>query len=182
VHIHLITGGARAGKSRLAQERAWALGGPAVTFIATARPWDGEMRQRIARHRADRPPAWITHEVPHDVGPAIEATTTPVVVLDCFTILLSNALLRARPGNEQQALAGMAAETSGVLAGAAAPEGHLLVVTNEVGCGVHPETSLGRWFREGLGIGNQRLAAAAAEVVLVVCGLPVAIRSGTGTR
>ncbi len=176
MRLILVTGGARSGKSAYAQQRARELGGDAVTVIATAVPGDAEMARRIARHRAERPPTWRTLEAPSNAAAALEAVETEVVVLDCLTVLTSNVLLAAGPGDEEAALDAVAGETERLMNAAAARSGTLLVVTNEVGLGLVPPTPIGRWFRDALGAANQRLSAAADEVVLLVSGLPMALK------
>lgn len=179
MRVILITGGARGGKSRYAQERALALGGSAVTFIATASAGDDEMVRRIEEHRANRPAGWVTIEASRDAGRAVLAAQTDVVVLDCLNMLAANALSGlAAASSEVDALAAIGAETDGLIAAAASRDGVLLVVSNEVGFGVHPPTPLGRWFRDGLGAANQRVAAIADEVVLMVAGVPLHVKNG----
>ncbi|MGH7575329.1 MAG: bifunctional adenosylcobinamide kinase/adenosylcobinamide-phosphate guanylyltransferase [Longimicrobiales bacterium] len=179
MRIILVTGGARGGKSRYAQERAWALGGSAVTFIATADASDDEMARRIERHRAARPSDWATIEAPRDAGRAVLAAETDVVLLDCLNVLAANALTgRDAARSEIDALAAIDAEIDGLLSAAASRDGLLIVVSNEVGFGVHPPTALGRWFRDGLGIANQRVATIADEVVLMVAGVPLHVKHG----
>ena len=172
----LVTGGARSGKSGWAERRAAELGGDAVTYIATAEALDDEMERRIARHRADRPAAWRTAESPRGVGAVIRSATTPTVMVDCMTVLASNALLAVEAEGEEAALAAVLAEAEALRDAALAHPGHVVVVTNEVGMGVHPPTSLGRWYRDALGRANALLAAAAGEVVLLVSGIPLRIK------
>ncbi|GIW29281.1 MAG: adenosylcobinamide kinase/adenosylcobinamide phosphate guanyltransferase [Meiothermus sp.] len=134
-HLVLITGGARAGKSRFAQAQALALGQAQVSFIATAEPLDGEMRQRIAKHRAERPPTWETLEAPLEVPQALQEARHGVVLLDCLTLWVSNLMLaglEVLPALEH--LLAVRAQTGKTL----------LVVSNEVGLGVVPENSLAR--------------------------------------
>ncbi|HEV2146098.1 MAG TPA: bifunctional adenosylcobinamide kinase/adenosylcobinamide-phosphate guanylyltransferase, partial [Longimicrobiaceae bacterium] len=107
---------------------------------------------------------------------AVRAASTPVVLVDCLTVLASNALLAAEAAGEEAALAAVLAEAEALREAALAREGTTLVVTNEVGMGVHPPTTLGRWYRDALGRANALLAAAADEVVLMVSGIPVRIR------
>lgn len=172
----LITGGARSGKSAYAEQRAAALGGTEVTYVATAQPFDQEMRQRIARHRAERPVGWTTVEVPLQAAAAVRAAGNGVVLVDCLTVLASNALLAVEPHGEAAVQQAVLGEADALRDAALARTGTTLVVTNEVGMGVHPPTSLGRWYRDALGRANMRLAAAAAEVVLLVSGIPIRIR------
>lgn len=174
--VVLVTGGARSGKSAYAERRAEELGGSAVTYVATAEPLDEEMERRIARHRSERPAAWTTVEAPRDAGAAVRAAADPVVLVDCLTVLASNALLAAEDGGEEEARRAVLAEADALLEAALAREGTTLVVTNEVGWGVHPPTHLGRWYRDALGEANARVARAADEVVLLVSGIPLVLR------
>ncbi len=171
---HLILGGARSGKSRFAIGQAPARGH--VVFVATAVPGDAEMARRIARHRAERPGAWRTVEAPHDLIGALRAIgRADAVVVDCVTVWTANRLLR---GDDD---ATILAETQALAELAADPPWPLLVVTNEVGEGVHPETAAGLRFRDLLGLVNQRLAAAARRVTLMVAGVPLPVKDETAT-
>ena len=174
----LVLGGVRAGKSALAVARARALGGR-VVFIATAEAGDEEMAARIARHRAERPPAWRTVEVPAALPSALIALEgeADVGVVDCLTLWVSN-LLHKRPELTDSDLAAEAAQLEAV---ATLPPFSLILVSNEVGWGIHPETELGRRFRDALGLVNQAAARAADEVVLMVAGCPRTVKF-PGTR
>lgn len=174
--IILVTGGARSGKSSWAERRAAELGGAEVTYVATAEALDEEMERRIARHRAERPAEWTTVEAPRRTGEAVRRSATATVLVDCLTVLASNALLAAEAQGEEAAQAAVLVEAEALRDAALAREGTTLVVTNEVGMGVHPPTTLGRWYRDALGRANALLAAAAEEVVLMVSGIPVRIR------
>ena len=170
----LLLGGARSGKSRYAE--TWAHEhGRRVLFVATAQAFDDEMRQRIARHRSDRPAAWDTVEAPLHVGAAIRAALAghDTVLVDCITLLASNVLL-AQPEDAAQETVNRAvlAEIDELLAVRATSSATWLVVSNEVGMGVVPPTRLGRFYRDALGYANQRLAQVADEVLLLVAGLP----------
>lgn len=184
----LVLGGARSGKSRYAVERAREAG-DRVLFCATAEPRDDDMRERIRRHRADRPIGWKLVEEP--VSPAAALSReAPVswdaVIVDCVTLLVSNLLLRdgvrCRPGG---AVAGIEerieAEIDGLAGVLAGGSWVAVVVSNEVGTGVVPASPLARRFRDALGTANQRLAGHADEVVLMVAGIPVSIGAGEGT-
>lgn len=174
--IILITGGARSGKSGYAERRAAELGGEAVTYVATAEALDDEMARRIAQHRTERPASWITVESARGAAEAICSAGTLVVLLDCLTVLASNALLAAEREGEEAVQAAVLREAEGLRDAALARQGTTLVVTNEVGLGVHPPTSLGRWYRDALGRANLLLAAAAEEVVLLVSGIPLRVK------
>ena len=176
MELILVTGGVRSGKSRWAQDEALARGGDEVTVIATAEAVDDEMRDRIEAHRRDRPAGWHTVEAPARAGEAILAAGTDTVLLDCVTVLTGMAIGKSGAGVEAAALDAMAAEIDGILDARAARIGVLVVVTNEVGWSVHPPTALGRWYQDGLGIANQRLAGAADRVVLMVSGLELRLK------
>lgn len=178
MRLILITGGARSGKSAYALQRGLELGGDVVTFVATAKASDEEMQRRIARHKAERPAAWRTVEAALCAGDAIRAANTSVVILDCVTLLAANVLLAAHPAGEEDAISAIATAADDILAAVAARVGVLIAVTNEVGLGIVPEGNLARWFRDGLGLVNQRLAAKAETVVLMVSGLALTVKSG----
>ncbi len=180
--ITLITGGARSGKSRFAQERA-AASGKRVLFVATAEAGDDEMRARIDAHRARRPADWRTLEAPSHVGSAVAADIGDVelVIIDCVTLLLSNvvgAWLSADglhvdfPHAEES----VTREIDELLDCLKATRADFLIVTNEVGLGIVPDNELGRAYRDLLGAANQRLAATADQVYLLVSGLPVRLK------
>jgi len=166
----LVLGGVRAGKSAYAVARAMALG-ERVAFVATAEPLDPEMAARIARHRAARPPGWTTIEAPLALAEALAdlAGKADVVVVDCLNLWVANLLGRG-PAPTDEALVAAADRLAAV---AARRPFHLVLVSNEVGWGVHPETATGRRFRDALGLVNQAMARAADEVVLLVAGCPL---------
>ena len=159
--VTLILGGARSGKSRYAE----GLAGGGV-LIATAQAHDDEMAARIARHRADRAAGWEVREVPLDLSDALDDVKEdrPVLV-DCLTLWLSNLLLA---GREEEADALGAALT--------ACRADVICVSNEVGQGIVPATPLGRAFRDAQGRLNQRVAAQADRVVLMVAGIPMVVK------
>ena len=177
--ITLITGGARGGKSARAQALA-AADGRAVAFLATAQATDEEFRRRIDRHRQDRPAAWLDHRGAVAArGGGQRAWHRP----RCYWLTTSAfgsptgcwrkpATRKRRPGTAQvnRLEAGLAAEAERLTSGV--PEGNrLILVTQETGWGVVPPYPLGRAFRDALGRLNQRVAAAADEVTLMVAGL-----------
>ena len=178
--LTFLVGGARSGKSALAVEigvrhEAGRPTGPTfpsgVTFIATApsRPEnpDADLDERIARHRAERP-AWPTVEAPTAIVDAVaSAPGNDLVIVDCLTLWVSNLMLR---GDEPDDITA----TAGTFAGLAASRpGPTVVVSNEVGLGVHPATELGRRYRDVLGQVNQRVANAAGVTLLMVAGRAV---------
>ncbi len=170
----LVLGGVRAGKSAFAVARARAHDGR-VAFVATAEAGDEEMAARIARHRAERPPAWRTVEVPIALASALTGLEgeADVVVVDCLNLWVAN-LLHQRPELTESDLLAEAAQLE---AATRRPRFALIIlVSNEVGWGVHPETELGRRFRDALGLVNQAVARAADEVVLMVAGCPLVVK------
>jgi adenosyl cobinamide kinase/adenosyl cobinamide phosphate guanylyltransferase len=170
----LILGGARSGKSRYALERARALQGP-VAVVATAEPGDAEMARRIERHRAERPPNWLTLEEPLDLGSALRglARRARVVIVDCLTLWVAN-LMEREP--DDAPILGAADDLAKLIAGRPY---HLLIVSNEVGLGVHPETPGGLRFRDLLGLVNHKIAAEADQVVWLAAGLPLMLKDRT---
>jgi len=163
--ITLLLGGARSGKSALAVELGRRHPG-AVTFLATCPPLDGELGARITRHRAERPD-WPTIEEPCDLAGALRSTGDDLVLVDCLTLWVNNLIHR---GDTDDAVEVVAAEAAEV--GAARP-GPTVVISNEVGMGVHPETQLGRRYRDLLGRVNQIWASRADTTLLLVAGRAV---------
>jgi len=165
--LTLVLGGARSGKSLHAEGLVAASPAP-WRYIATGQAFDDEMRARIAEHRARRGPGWQTEEAPIDLAAALDATPDgcPVLV-DCLTLWLSNLMLA---GHDCDAAGLRLAESL------ARPRGPWVVVSNEVGLGIVPENALARRFRDAAGWLNQRAAAAADAVVLMVAGLPLRVK------
>lgn len=174
--ITLVTGGARSGKSSYAQHVAGHLGGGLVTIVATARGDDGDMRERIARHREERPSAWEVIEAPIDAERAVAAARNDVVLLDCMTVLSANVMLAHKERSRAAAESTVIAKTSAIIDAAANRDGRLIVVTNEVGSSIHPPTELGRWYQDALGKANALVARHASNAVLMVCGMPLALK------
>ncbi len=168
----LVLGGCRSGKSRFAQELAERLGKRKL-FVATAEPFDDEMRERIAKHRADRGPEWQTVEAPVALAAALRnhAAEADVVVVDCLTVWLGNLLCP-----EHQPLRWQADAVSSLLGGLAKRRAHIIVVSNEVGLGIVPDNALARRFRDEQGRLNQQVAAIADSVVFVAAGLPMTLK------
>ena len=162
--LTLVLGGARSGKSRYAESLIAATPPPWV-YVATAQALDAEMAERIAHHRKRRGDGWHTIEEPHDLQDAIDAAAAGAAVLvDCMTLWLTNRML---------ADADMGAETARLEAALARRNGLTVLVSNEVGSGIVPDNALARRFADLQGRLNQRLAACADRVVLVVAGLPL---------
>ncbi|QYJ16852.1 Bifunctional adenosylcobalamin biosynthesis protein CobU [Rubrobacter xylanophilus DSM 9941] len=178
-----VTGGARSGKSRHAETLAAGLG-DRVLYVATAEAADDEMRRRIEEHQRRRPHSWETLEARRSVGKRLRALdgAPEVVLLDCLSLLVSNALLdeAARrgegPGLEDAAARAVGEELSDLLNWYGEAGRHLVVVSNEVGWGVVPPSRLGRIYRDLLGNANQQIAARADRVVLMVAGLPLEVK------
>ena len=164
-----VLGGARSGKSRFAV--ACQPPHARVTFLATAQPGDGDMAARIARHRAERPSHWPTIEEPFDLVPQLARVTGDAVVVDCLTVWVANRMLR---GDAADAILADADALAGLIRRRPLA---LTIVSNEVGEGVHPETADGLRFRDLLGTVNQRVAAAAERVVLMVAGIPLEVKT-----
>lgn len=162
----LFLGGARSGKSRLAQTAAEGCDGP-LRYLATAEAHDDEMRERIARHRADRDARWATVDCPLALPEAIAANGEAAIVVDCLTLWLSNLML----GDHD--IEGRTADLVTALSAAKAP---VFVVSNEVGMGIVPAHPLGRRFRDAAGRLNQAVAGIAHASYLVVAGLVLPLR------
>lgn len=172
--LTLVLGGARSGKSRFAQSLC--AEAKRVAYIATARAEDDEMRARIARHRRDRPPDWLTVEEDLDIAGAVArcCAQCDFVVLDCLTIWLSN-LCASRPDDSEDGLREAATREFSRFVSIAA-KSQCVIVTNEVGCGLVPETALGRLFRDLQGWMNQDAARMADFVYQVVAGIPIVVK------
>ena len=164
----LLLGGARSGKSARALSLAepW----PARTLVATAEALDAEMAERIARHRAERGPGWTLIEEPLELAHALRRRDPEagVVVVDCLTLWLSNLMHRGRDVEHETDL----------LVDAIRVGGPTVLVSNEVGLGLVPETPLGRAFRDAQGRLNRTVAAACDRVEFVAAGLPLTLKGG----
>lgn len=171
----LVLGGARSGKSGFAERLARADGGDGVLYVATATVTDDEMTARIARHRADRPAAWETVELPMRAGDTVRqrANLPHVLLLDCLTLLLSTPAFTDPDLSADAIEAHATAEVDGLLRLRDEHSGTLIVVSNEVGMGLHPNSALGRAYRDALGRANQRLATHADAAYLLIAGIPL---------
>lgn len=174
----LILGGARSGKSSKATEIARAH--DKVIYLATGVPTDEEMENRIARHKQDRPDSWKTIEEPVEVGEVLERLESDsfsgAVILDCLGFWLSNTMREEKleePGELEDFVQLKVTEELGR---ARKADFELLVVSNEVGMGVIPESSAGRKFRDALGRANQAVGRLADKVYLMVAGLPLQLK------
>ncbi|MBL8270432.1 bifunctional adenosylcobinamide kinase/adenosylcobinamide-phosphate guanylyltransferase [Steroidobacter sp.] len=178
---HLVIGGARSGKTAHALELAKSLAaarGAAVTYVATAQALDPEMQHRISLHRAERPARWRTLEAPTDLAQAVRAESpTAILVIDCMTLWLSNALLQDfRDDAPTASLATWQTESDAFFQWLQAVRGDVVLITNEVGAGIVPLSSLSRRFQDEQGRLNQRLAALCDRVTLVVAGIALPIK------
>ncbi len=164
--LTLLIGGARSGKSSLAVDigHRHHAAGMAVTYVATAPVVDDDMADRVRRHREERPPEWSTIEEEIDLVGALGRVTSGLVIVDCLTLWTSNLMWRDLSDDEIRTRSGEAA------AAAVGRDEPTVVITNEVGLGVHPETDLGRRYRDVLGWVNQAWAAAADPALLLVAG------------
>ncbi len=169
----LIIGGARSGKSRFALNLAEKRASGAKAFLATCVPEDEEMRKRVARHRRERGSCWKTLEVPLHLPRAIlEASRwAECILVDCLTLWVNNLLFQIDAEAEIDDLVTRLTEVT-----KQAPR-PLIFVTNEVGCGIVPETAPARRFRDVAGRINQRLASACTRVFWVVAGIPVPVKT-----
>ncbi len=168
----LVTGGCRSGKSARALWEAEQMGGEKRLFVATCVPADEEMEDRVARHRRERGENWQTVECPVEIGRVIRETPSPsaVVLVDCLTLWVNNLLavtdrqadIEAHIGDLEKAVREAA--------------GSVILVSNEVGCGIVPENRTARLFRDMVGLANQRLAGAADRVIWMVSGIPVTVK------
>jgi adenosylcobinamide kinase/adenosylcobinamide-phosphate guanylyltransferase len=163
-----ITGGARSGKSRYAQELALHHSDQPV-YVATARIWDEDFRQRVDRHRADRDARWTSMEEEKQLSKlSLQGRT---VVIDCVTLWITNFFSDLRYDIDA-CLASCKAEIDALLE----QDAHLIVISNEIGMGLHPHTESGRKFTDLQGWVNQYLAAWANEVIFMISGLPLVIK------
>jgi adenosylcobinamide kinase/adenosylcobinamide-phosphate guanylyltransferase len=172
--LTLVLGGARSGKSRFAQSLCAAE--RRVVFVATARLDDDEMRARATHHQQGRPTHWHTIEEPLDIARAVETCLVDfdVVLIDCLTLWLSNLCWEHREHTEDVLRTAASQEAARLIA--AASVSNVIVVSNEVGYGLVPESPVGRVFRDLQGWLNQDLACAANYVYQVVAGIPIPIK------
>jgi adenosylcobinamide kinase / adenosylcobinamide-phosphate guanylyltransferase len=183
---HLITGGARSGKSAYAERLASEAALP-TTYIATALACDDEMRARIEEHRSRRPKDWRTVEcVDSDLAAAIirAAKADTCTIVDCLTLWLGGILARADgdAGRSSQQLRLLETERATLVRALRSVPGTVFVVTNEIGAGVTPMGRLTRSFVDEHGTTNQRVAEACDRVTLMLCGIPLVLKAGGSHR
>lgn len=172
--LQLILGGARSGKSRLAEQRA-ADSGLAVTYIATSQPLDGEMNERVRLHRQRRPDHWGLVEEPVELARLLRehASAERCLLVDCLTLWLTNLLMLEDPAR-------LAHEREALLQCLAQLPGEIIFVSNETGLGVVPLGELTRRYVDEAGLLHQALAERCQRVTLTVAGLPLTLK-GTDT-
>jgi len=166
--LTLVLGGARSGKSRMAESLVTAHAAP-WTYIATAQAFDSEMRERIGQHRADRAPGWVTVEEPTDLGAALSAANAqgrPILV-DCLTLWLTNLMLADHD---------IAVETARLLELLPDLRVPTVMVGNEVGLGIVPDNRMSRLFRDHAGRLHQDIARIADHVLFMAAGLPMILK------
>jgi len=167
-----IIGGCRSGKSCYALELGQKQSEQDRIFIATCKPRDEEMQQRVAKHQSERDPSWKTMEIPVQIDMAIDDCSRKgtILVVDCLTLWISNLLLD-NPGFK--AIVPYIDRLTHSLRNA---RGSVILVSNEVGTGIVPEHELSRLFRDAVGFTNQQIAACSDEVIWMVAGIPVSIK------
>ncbi len=163
--VTLILGGARSGKSRFAESVAKG----EKHYVATAEPHDDEMRARILMHQQQRGAGWTTHEAPLKLAETLAAIDGAgrFILVDCLTLWLNNLMMAQHD---------IDAAASALVAQLAKMKADVVLVSNEVGLGLVPETKLGRDFRDAQGRLNSQVAAAADHVVFVAAGLPLVLK------
>jgi len=169
----LITGGCRSGKSKHALKLAQNLPGKKF-FLATAQPLDDEMDEKIQKHRQERGKEWVTFEEPLNLSAVFKKLgddSPKVLILDCLTLWISNLLMQSTPPKK------IMGHVNELLDCCSQFTGTLICITNEVGAGIVPESSLGREFRDLAGAINQLVADRFDEVILTVSGIPLKIKS-----
>jgi len=166
--IMYITGGARSGKSRFAQEKALQLTRSPV-YVATAHIWDDNFAERVQLHKNDRGPEWTTYESEKNIHKL--PIENQVVVIDCVTLWLTN-LFVASDNSIDQSLADFKEEIDAI----AQLPGTFIIISNEIGMGVHAETEVGRKFTDLQGWANQYVAGKADEAIFMVSGLALNLK------
>lgn len=163
--ITFVLGGARSGKSRFAESFAY---DPKV-YIATAQAFDDEMRARIAKHQLQRGDGWSTFDAPLDLVATLQHADRPghFVLVDCLTLWLSNLML---------AETDWSLDLEKLIVALGSAKADVVLVSNEVGLGIVPDTPLGRKFRDAQGITNQSVAAIAETVIFMAAGLPLLLK------
>ena len=168
-----VIGGCRSGKSTYAMQTAEKMPAKQKIFIATCVPQDDEMKRRVARHQKERSQKWVTAEAPLDLPEAIRqnSRTADVILVDCLTLWVSNLLMESGDENKIEETV---SQFINALEKATCP---IVLVSNEVGTGIVPENRLARKYRDIIGLVNQAVAKTAHEVIWMVAGIPVTVKS-----
>ena len=166
--ITYVTGGVRSGKSRFAMDLALQKSADPV-YVATSRVWDDDFARRVKRHQDERGPEWTSLESERDIH--LLPLAGKVAVIDCVTLWLTN-LFVAFEYDVEKSLAAFKAELNALLA----VDATLIIISNEIGMGVHAETEAGRKFTDLQGWANQYVAAVAQEAIMMVSGLPLILK------
>ena len=164
----LVTGGARSGKSRFAQEKALELSKNPV-YVATAKIWDDDFKKRVERHQADRGSEWTSYEAQKELWKLPLQNQT--VVIDCITLWLTNYFMEYN-NDIDQCLEAFKKEVQLLQS----MDATFILVTNEIGMGIHPHNEIGRKFVDLQGWANQYVAALADQVVFMVSGIPMFVK------
>jgi adenosyl cobinamide kinase/adenosyl cobinamide phosphate guanylyltransferase len=172
---YLITGGVRSGKSSYAEALAKHFSTD-VLYIATLEPSDEEMKTRISKHQVRRPQTWQLIETKFDLTQSIRQCLEKVVLIDCLSGFVSNIMLEHEQLGEEVVIEKVLQAVSEFANVLQQTDKIIIIVTNEVGDGVVPAYVLGRWFRDALGLANQRVAKVADAVALVTVGLPQTLK------
>jgi adenosylcobinamide kinase / adenosylcobinamide-phosphate guanylyltransferase len=173
--IIFILGGARSGKSTLAQSMANTMS-KSVLFVATAEPLDDEMKERIEKHRSGRPPTWQTLEARQNIGQHLLSHNidNDLILIDCITLLLANVI-----GDKKNSIEienSIVSELNDLAYSLQTIEKSFIIVSNEVGLGIVPENHLARLYRDYLGKANQLIAELSNEVYFMTAGIPLKIK------
>ena len=173
--IILILGGARSGKSNFAQSLAEKMS-QSVLFVATSEPLDDEMKERIEKHKKNRPVNWNTLEIRNEIGQNLinNSGNSDVIIIDCLTLLVSNLIGEQKDPNDVAET--IVSELNELVISLQTMDKTFIIVSNEVGMGIVPENKLARIYRDYLGKANQLIAQLANEVYLMVAGIPVKIK------
>ncbi|PID84885.1 MAG: bifunctional adenosylcobinamide kinase/adenosylcobinamide-phosphate guanylyltransferase [Chloroflexi bacterium] len=175
--LTFVLGGARSGKSDYGEALAQKLSDD-VVFIATAQAFDDEMRRRIKHHQAHRPAHWHTIESPTNIVQSLAEKKASVVLLDCMTVLVSNLILPLGDDlSEEAAETAVQREVNEIIQFIQKSDDHWIIISNEVGLSIVPENRLARLYRDVLGRANKQMAAVANEVIFMVAGLPLVVKS-----
>ncbi len=172
---YFITGGVRSGKSSYAEALAKHFADE-VLYIATLRPSDEEMKTRIAKHQARRPKTWRTLETKYNLTQSLQEASEKIVLIDCLSGFVSNILLEYESLSEEAVIEKVLQAVTKLNDVLKQTNKTVIIVTNEVGDGVVPPYPLGRWFRDALGLANQRVAKVADAVAIVTVGIPQTLK------